>query len=165
LTLAALPLKMDVKAEDDAPLGDTPLGDMDGGERGGSCVFVRVIVVASWLRCLTCVGLWSALSSSISPKEVRSEKLASEPLLLRTWCGRPTPVTGRPGCRGGTGAGDVDGTGTGGLPRPWTPMGIPITSGSVDEGESRVELNEAGPDDGTLAVSSSSAWITSRKTR
>ena len=65
-------------------------------------------------------------------------------------------MTGRPGCSGGTGAGDVNGTGTGGLPVP--------TSRGVD-GESLRELNDAGPDDGTLAVSSSMAWITSRKTR
>ncbi len=80
LTLAALPLNMEVNPTDAAPVGDTPLGDIDGGDLGN----LGDLRPASWDLCLTCPGLWSALSSSISPKELRSEKLASEPLLLRT---------------------------------------------------------------------------------
>ena len=49
LTLAALPLNMEVNPTLDAPVGDTPvLGDIDGGDLGG-----RPREDASWDLCLT----------------------------------------------------------------------------------------------------------------
>jgi hypothetical protein len=47
LTLAALPLNMEVNPTDAAPVGDTPFGDIDGGDLGGRPR------PASWDLCLT----------------------------------------------------------------------------------------------------------------